>query len=398
MSSESTVLELRAASSADRNLRAGLLALIFYSAGHFFVDFYSSALGAFQPILVDQLHISLTQAGILGGLMVFSGSFVQPAYGYLSDRFHSRLFSVLAPAVAGLFISSLGLAWSFWAAAAMVMIGASGIASFHPQASARATLGFRANRGRWMAIFVSAGTLGYAIGPAFFSTIIERLGTARSYWGAVPGVVSTLVFLFFLPAPALPPAHARPRFEWTPLKTAWKPLAILYTLVFLRSIVQIVFAQFLPLYLTRERHYTLIDASLALSLYLAVGALGGFVGGHLADRFGGRSVILFSMISSVPFLALFFLGHGAWSMAGLLLGGLTLLFTIPVNLVMGQELAPSQAGTVSALMMGFAWGLAGIIFIPLVGWTADLLSLHTSLFALTIFPLIGFFLALKLPK
>jgi FSR family fosmidomycin resistance protein-like MFS transporter len=135
-----------------------------------------------------------------------------------------------------------------------------------------------------------------------------------------------------------------------------------------------------------------------MSAYLAAGAIGGFTGGHAADRFGGRSVILFSMAVSVPFLALFFFGQGLWSIVGLVLGGFILLFTIPVNVVMAQELVPSQAGTVSALMMGFAWGMAGIVFIPVVGYTADVFSLHSALASLIVFPVIGFLLTLKLPK
>ena len=80
------------------------------------------------------------------------------------------------------------------------------------------------------------------------------------------------------------------------------------------------------------------------------------------------------------------------------LGGLVLLFTIPVNVVMAQELVPSQAGTVSALMMGFAWGMAGLIFIPLTGWVADHSSLHVALAAQTVLPPLGFLLTFLLPK
>jgi len=85
-------------------------------------------------------------------------------------------------------------------------------------------------------------------------------------------------------------------------------------------------------------------------------------------------------------------------MLGLALTGLMLLFTIPVNVVMAQELVPSQAGTVSALMMGFAWGMAGLIFIPITGWAGDHFTLHRALFVLGLFPVIGIFLTLKLPK
>ena len=104
------------------------------------------------------------------------------------------------------------------------------------------------------------------------------------------------------------------------------------------------------------------------------------------------------MIGSVPLLMLFVFTKGVTSVAGLVLGGLVLLFTIPVNVVMGQELVPSQAGTISALMMGFAWGMAGIVFIPLTGWISDHLSLQHAFAGLILVPLVGFFLALKLAK
>jgi len=115
------------------------------------------------------------------------------------------------------------------------------------------------------------------------------------------------------------------------------------------------------------------------------------VGGNLADRFGGRRVIMISMIGSVPFLALFVFSSGIVSTLALMMGGLILLFTIPVNVVMGQELAPSQTGTVSALMMGFAWGSAGLLFIPLTGWVSDVFSMQTAFIGLVAFPIIGFF-------
>jgi FSR family fosmidomycin resistance protein-like MFS transporter len=398
MASEAAVkLELHQPDN-EQIVRAGFLGLILFSLGHFFIDLYSAALGTFQPVLGDKLGLSLTQAGILGGLSVFSASVMQPAYGYLSDRFHSRLFTALAPAVAGIFISALGIAPSFGWLAALVLLSGCGVASFHPQASSRATLGLAGNRGKWMAIFISAGTLGLAAGPVYFSTFFSWIGPERTYWAALPGVLITVMLLVFLPDRPRPAAHLRKHFDWQPLRAVWKPLTILYFLVFIRSIIQIVFGQFLPLYLHRERGFGVAAASYSLALYLAAGAIGGFVGGHLSDRFGGRRVILISMAGCLPFLALFFLTSGAVSLIGLALTGLLLLFTIPVNVVMAQELVPSQAGTVSALMMGFAWGMAGLIFIPITGWAADHFTLHRALFALGLFPVIGIFLTLKLPK
>jgi FSR family fosmidomycin resistance protein-like MFS transporter len=364
------------------------------SCSHFIIDLYSSALGAFQPVLVDRLHLSLKQAGILGGLLVLFSSVMQPAYGYLSDRFHTRMFSALAPAVAGLFISALGVAPGYGAGLVMVALGGVGIASFHPQASSWATIGLEAHKGRAMAFFISAGTLGMAVGPTFFSSMMANLGVNRTIWAALPGFAMSAILLAFLPLAPRPKGRAH--LDWAPLKAVWKPMTVLYFLVFIRSIIQITYAQLLPLYLHRERGFSLAAASYALSLYLGFGALGGFLGGHLADRFGGKRVIQFSMIGCIPFMLLFFLSTGAPAIVGLIFGGFTLLFTVPVNVVMAQELAPGQAGTVSALMMGFAWGVAGIIFIPLCGFVADHSSMHLALSSLLVFPFLGYFLTFAL--
>jgi FSR family fosmidomycin resistance protein-like MFS transporter len=372
--------------------------VLLLSLGHFIVDLYSGALGALQPWLVQRHGLSLTQAGVLGGLLVFSSSVMQPVYGFLCDRWRNPPFAWLGPLMAAVFISGLGLAPGYGALLAGVCLGGVGIAAFHPQGSSMVTSGVEGRRGRVMAIFVSAGTLGFALGPACFSTVVSAWGLERTWRAAMPGVAASALLAWGLRRAACAHRPSPGARQFGALVSVWKPLAILYLLVFLRSVIQISYAQLLPLYLHRERGYSIQAASYTLTAYLLFGALGGFLGGHLADRLGGRRVILLSMAGSVPWLALFFMADGPLAIAGLLLGGLILLFTIPVNVVMAQELIPSQAGTVSALMMGFAWGLAGLIFIPLTGVLADHFSMHSVLAAWTAFPVLGFLLALRLPR
>ena len=372
--------------------RAGYRALAILSFAHFFIDLYSSGLSSFQPMLVERFGLSLAQAGLLAGALVFSSSLLQPVYGILSDKWGSRLFTVLAPAMAGIFISSLGLATGYPMLIGMVLLGGMGIASFHPQASANATARILESKSKWMAVFICSGTFGMAFGPAFFTYLAGRYGLEMTWVAAVPGVlVTVLLARWFRLAPVA--RETSNHFDLAALRAKRKPLLILFSLVYIRSAVQMVFSQFLPLYLNRERGFSVQSAALGLTLYLAFGGMGGFVGGNLADRFGGRRVILISMAGCLPFLALFFLTDGIWALISLALAGLLLLFTIPVNLVMGQQLVPSQAGTVSALMMGFAWGSAGLIFIPLVGWAADRVGLGTAMACVSAFPVLGFFLA-----
>lgn len=372
------------------------MTLLLFSLGHFLVDIYSGSMGIFQPLLINRLGITLTQAGILGGVLAFSSSITQPLYGYLSDRFRSRFFSALAPAVAGVFIALLGASATYRSALLFAFLGGAGVASFHPQASSWATLGMKSKRAHWMSVFITAGTLGVALSPVFFSTFVVLLGYERMLWTAVPGVLLSLALLVHVRPPASAARH-RQSFDRKALLTVWRPLTILYCGVFFRSAVQVTYAQFLALYLNRERGYSLSAAAWALTLYLTAGAVGGFAGGYLSDRYGARRVILLSFALSIPFMLVFFLSTGWWAILSLALGGLILLFTIPVNVVVAQELAPSQAGTVSALLMGFAWGAAGLLFIPLTGFVAQRTSLHTALFSLLVFPVFGWIMAHWLP-
>ena len=100
----------------------------------------------------------------------------------------------------------------------------------------------------------------------------------------------------------------------------------------------------------------------------------------------------------MPFLALAPTLSGWTFVVVLAIGGLLLQSTLPVNVTFGQVVAPISAATVSSLMMGFAWGTSGLLFIPMTGWISDLFSMQTAFIGLVLFPLIGFFLALKLPK
>lgn len=387
---------LPAARAATR-FRTGVVTFILLSLGHFCVDLYSGSLGVLQPMIVGRLGLTLAQAGLLGGILVFSSSVTQPLYGFLSDRYRTPLFSALGPVVAGLFILSGALAPGYGWAVALMALGGAGVSAFHPQASSWAAAGMAAHRARWMAVFISSGTLGVAAAPVFFKEFLEWFGPSRLLWAAAPGAMVSAACLAMVRPPAT--AESRPRgFDWQALRAVRRPLAILYFGVFFRSAVQVVFAQFLVLYLSRERGYSLHQAAYVLTAYLAAGAVGGIAGGQLSAWFGPKRVIAHSFLWSAPLMSVFFLTSSPWGVAFLVAGGLVLLFTIPVNVTVAQRLVPSQAGTVSALLMGFAWGAAGMVFVPLTGWVADHTSLHTALASLLVFPVAGFWLSRRLPE
>lgn len=391
---EGAAPDLAAAASAGGTRRLVLLSL-----GHFTIDLYSAALGALQPLIVARHGLSLLQAGMLGGLLSFSSSVMQPAYGYLSDQMRFRGFTILAPFVAGAFISCLGIAPSYPWLVALVMLGGVGVAAFHPQGTAHASTTLNQRRGLAMAIFITSGTIGLSCGPAYFSLMSSWIGFERLYWAAIPGLVMTLLLALALPGPPGERHTAPSPLDLEAFRRVRRPMTLLYFLVVIRSVIQVSFTQFLALYFHLARGVPVSRASYVLTLFLLAGGMGGFIGGNLADRFGGKRIVTISMIGSVPFLVIFLMTTGLLSLAALFAGGLILLFTVPVNVTMAQELVPaSQAGTVSALMMGFAWGMAGLLVIPLVGWAADHVGLQKALWGVVLLPLVGFVLAIQLPS
>ena len=94
-------------------------------------------------------------------------------------------------------------------------------------------------------MFISAGTLGLAFGPTFFSTLFRTVGVSGAAWGAVPGILVTILLVSVLPRATDEDRRNAVKFDLAPLRAVWKPLTILYLLVFIRSVVQISFSQFL---------------------------------------------------------------------------------------------------------------------------------------------------------
>ena len=174
-----------------------------------------------------------------------------------------------------------------------------------------------------------------------------------------------------------------------------RPLALLYFVVVCRSAVSYGFMTFLPLYLN-GRGWSVADAGAILTAHLTLGALGGFLGGWLSDRWGGRRVVVRSFLLAAPLYVAFLYLPDWRGLACLILGGFFLQASLPVNVVMGQELSPEHSSTIASLLMGFAWGV-GALLIPAIGALADARGLHEALLVLASLLGVGLLCGLALP-
>ena len=384
-----------------RSVLTPRLALL--TTAHFTVDAYSSFFSPLLPLLATRLQLNLAMVGTLVALASLSSAFSQPLFGLVADRIRRPWLIGLGPLVAAVFMSAVGLAPSYAALVVILMVGGLGISWFHPQSAVLATQS-SARRSLAMSVFITGGTLGGSLGPLIAVAVVGRVGLGRSWVVMFPGLVLAAVLIAALArlhgtgrepdgagtvsGAGAPPLRA--------LKPVLRPLALLYMAVVARSAVSYGFMTFLPIHLHRLG-YSVAFGGAALTAYLSMGALGGFLGGWLAEKLGGRRVVVQSFVGAIPFFLAFLVLPTVPGLVGLVIGSFIVQGSLPVNIVLGQELAPRHSSTISSLLMGAAWGVGALLVAP-VGMLADAYGIVVALAALTAFLLVGLVCALALPS
>ena len=280
--------------------------------------------------------------------------------------------------------------------ALVLLVGGLGGAAFHPPAAALVHQHSGQQRGLAMSFHITSGTLGQAIAPLAFAPFVQHYGLSATPLLVLPAllVLGAVLLRRMPPIERLQEEHTIGGFR--ALRSYARPLTVLYFIVVLRTLTTTSFSTFVPVMLTL-RGQTLAEAGTAVSLYLFATGLGGFFGGPAADRFGARRVIIVSLLSAVPFMAVAPLLSGWLFVLSLSIGGFLLQSTLPVNVTFAQTIAPISAATVSSLMMGFAWGMGGLI-VPFVGMLGDRIGIERTLIVMSAVPIVAAVLAWPLPR
>jgi FSR family fosmidomycin resistance protein-like MFS transporter len=362
---------------------------------HFVVDGYGNIYAPLLPLLIPRLGLSLAAAGALQMCFQMANSVAQLGFGYVADRWRPRALIVTGPIVAIVILSAIGWSANVWALAAVLVFGGLGGAAFHPPAAAMVHRVSEPRRKAFaMAFHITAGSLGFSLGPLVFAPFVGRFGLQWTPVFIVPGLIGLALLLRRVPAIERPARHHAAD-GLAALRPYARPLTLLYAIVVLRTLASLSFATFMPVMLTR-RGTSVGAAGGAVAAYLFATSLGGFIGGSVADAWGARRTIICSLVSAVPFLALAPTETGGMFVAIVSLGGFLLQSTLPVNVTFGQTIAPVSAATVSSLMMGFGWGTAGMS-VPFVGMLADRIGIERALMVMACMPLLAAALAVPLP-
>ncbi len=344
---------------------------------HFLNDFYVAFLAPLLPLVVKRFDLSLTLAGLLATVLTTSAAMSQPFFGAIADRLQRRILVVAGPALTVIAMGMMGLAPTYTALIVILLIAGMGTASFHPQGASTAGEASGRRKGTGLSLFVAGGELGYALGPLVIALVVSGRGLTATWMVAIPGLVACLLLRWFVP----PRRELPPRPEGSSLRgdlaVALGPLALLWFIVVLRSIVISSYQTFIPL-LLNQRGGSIVAGGAAVFLFGGVGAIGGVSGGTLSDRIGRRRMVALSLILSAPLLLAFVRTHGPLAYVFLALGGVAVYLSAAVTIVMAQELLPHRASVASSIVMGLAWGTAGLS-LTAVGALGDAVGLERAL-------------------
>src|SRR5207253_5724233 len=173
-------------------------------------------------------------------------------------------------------------------------------------------------------------------------------------------------------------------------------LAVVILLMMSRSWTVNVFQAFTPTWYRQLGYGPEFYGPLATTLVLA-SAVGTVGCGSLADRYGRRTVIIATLVLTVPAVLLYTLYPGPWAFATAILIGFLAASTAPLLLLMAQQLMASRAGLASGLVMGLGF-VTGAIGVPINGAIGDAIGLQKSLMTHVILVIVTIGIAWFLPR
>jgi FSR family fosmidomycin resistance protein-like MFS transporter len=270
-------------------------------------------------------------------------------------------------------------------------------AAFHPEGSRVAHMAAGSRKGLGQSIFQVGGNAGQSMGPLMIPLLFTPFGLHGAYWLLFPvGLVGLTLFVVSRWYQQNAAAHSK-RAGSDMLVNRYGALVLLVVVVSLRSWIQSGISSFLQLYYINVFGFSLDVASMYLFAFLMAGAIGTFVGGPLADRYGKKNLLMFSMLGSIPFILLVPHLTGVLALVNIFLFGLISLCSFAVTVVYAQEFVPGKVGMVSGLMIGFAIG-AGGIGASIMGKLADVIGIANLIQLLVVLPVVGWVLGMWLPK
>lgn len=366
-----------------------LVGLLSFNFGVVYFD--RNTINFLMPLIQPELHLSNSQVGILGSVLGLSWAIAGLGIGRLSDATGQRKMLLVVCAL----VFSAASVLQGWASGFAMLVATRilmGFAEGGVMPISQALIAAEvdpARRGLAMGITqnFAANLLSNFLGPVVVVAIGVAFGWRRAFYLAgIPGIVAALLMLWLIREPTRDEVVKQA--ATSPVdRDAWKHRNVLLCIALSILLVAfvVVFAIFMPLYLSNVRHMPDTVWSWLMSMFGLTSMFFAFLVPGSSDVVGRRPVIIsMSLIGMLIPLAALFVDQPLWAVFVLFGLGAAIsgCFPLAMATIPSETVPPQQLATVLGLTMGLAEFIGGVAAPALAGWAADARGLQATLWIL----------------
>ena len=341
---------------------ASLVALL--AASHAAADIPFSSVSALLPTIQGRFGLTESVLALLVATLSFAASVTQPLFGALADRVGARTVGASGVVASSALLALVGSAPSLWLLFGLLLAGGLASAAMHPAFTSLSRRSVTRRPSLAVSLYSAGGTFGVAIGPVAVLTLMSTLGVAGTAWLMVPGVALGIATYLAVPAVSSAEVQRPPLLD---LQLIAGPVGVLTLAATLAAVPFVAFGAGIGLWLVAQ-HNVAPDAPLigwTLSAFALAAAAGGVIAAALGSRVSPRLAVGGTMLAAVvPLFAIFSLPPGSpLYFAAVMAAGALLNASLPIMVVTAQNLVPRSVAAASGMLMGFAHGIAGLLYI-----------------------------------
>ena len=369
------------------------------SAAHFFHDIYSAFFAPMLPLLMHNLGLSLSAAGILD-IARRAPSMATPIIGLIADKKSIKYFIILTPATTAVSMSLLGISSNYWVIFSLLFIaGISNVCFYVPSPVLIKQLAGN-NVGKGMSQYMSWGAVAGTVGTFIVTWVITFFGLDKVYLLMFFGIAtSSVLFIGFKNITTVEnKAKVKDKEQRQSVRSFIPFFIILGCIMLFRAGMTLSLTLYLPVYLTDQGN-SLWFAGISLSVLHLAGAAGMISIGHISDKFCKKTILIILTTLSVisMLLLIFFSRHKYLVLPCLVLLGMLLFSSAPVILAIIQHLKTYRPSFVNSIyfLLGFIINSIGILF---VGFMGDNIGLDATFKICALLPLCSIPFLIILPE
>lgn len=371
---------------------------------HFIHHIHTGALSPFLPVIKNELSLTLTEAGLIASVSVFTMTLTHFIVGYLGDKGVREVFIQLTIIFSSIIILISSLATTFlYLTFCMILLGIAA-SGYHPNAVPKLAEWIpKEKRAHATGIQSMGGVFGAAIIPLVGVILLELLGGWRESYVflGIIGIITFIpvVILMRYSENAIFPSEevslvSSGEEKWT------RNFLISLCIKGIRGMTFQCISLLMPLYLVESYGFEPLWAGSLTTIMLTSGLFGEFASMKLSDRMNRRVPFMIASTGIVtPLLLLLnFSLTGFYLILILILIGFFYFFGVPAFMAWLSEVSPKQS-------QGFAFGLyfsigalPGALSPFIFGAIGDIYGLEMSILFLVITTISSTVLALFLKE